>query len=146
MYSSDIGVLPKLVKPLMPTGLAGAVVRPATEEQVAEIVRLARAEGLKLVPRGMSTSGYGGVLPVPGAVVVDLSGLDPLVDIDTEAKTVRAGAGVIWEGLQKAVNKSDLDLRLYPSSLPSSTVGGWLAQGSVATSTASSRTTSCLPA
>lgn len=129
LYSTDIGVLPKLVKPLMPTGTAGAVVRPATEEHLVQLVELAVREGLKLVPRGMSTSGYGGVLPVPGAVVVDLSGMDTVFDVDAEAKTVRAGAGLIWEWVQGALRKQGLDLRLYPSSLPSSTVGGWLAQG-----------------
>jgi Fe-S oxidoreductase/FAD/FMN-containing dehydrogenase len=117
------------VKPLMPTGLAGAVVRPRTVDHVVEIVRLAATERLQLVPRGMSTSGYGGVLPLPGAVVVDLSGLESVLEVDADAMTARVSAGTIWEPLQKMLNRQGLDLRLYPSSLPSSTVGGWLAQG-----------------
>jgi len=129
LYSSDIGALPKLVKPLMPTGIAGAVVRPRTEDDVVEIVKLAVREGLKLVPRGMSTSGYGGVLPVPGAVVIDMSAMGRILAVDSAAMTVRVEGGALWEPLQKKLNEQGLDLRLYPSSLPSSTVAGWLAQG-----------------
>ncbi len=129
LYSSDIGALPKLVKPLMPTGIAGAVVRPADEGQVVDLVRLAAREGVKLVARGMSTSGYGGVLPLPGAVVIDMTGMESVLDIDWAGMCVRVHAGMLWEPLQKALQREGLDLKLYPSSLPSSTVGGWLAQG-----------------
>lgn len=129
LYSADIGALPKLVKPLMPTGVAGAVVRPQTEEEVLALIKLARTEHVPLVPRGMSTSGYGGVLPLPGAIVADMSAMGEILEIDAEAKTVRVQGGTLWEPLQKKLNAQGLDLRLYPSSLPSSTVAGWLAQG-----------------
>ncbi|MDO8963078.1 MAG: FAD-binding and (Fe-S)-binding domain-containing protein [Coriobacteriia bacterium] len=129
LYSADIGVMPVLVAPFLPNGLAGAVVRPHSEDEVVAVVKLAAREGLKLVPRGASTSGYGGVLPMKGAVVVDVSGMAAVLDIDNDARTARVQGGIIWEPLQKALNKAGLDVRLYPSSTPSSTVAGWLAQG-----------------
>ena len=129
LYSADIGALPKLVKPLMPTGVAGAVVRPRTEEEVVALLKIARAERVSVVPRGMSTSGYGGVLPLPGAIVADMSAMGTILGIDSSAKTARVQGGALWEHVQKRLNAVGLDLRLYPSSLPSSTVAGWLAQG-----------------
>jgi Fe-S oxidoreductase/FAD/FMN-containing dehydrogenase len=129
MYSADIGEMPRLVKPFVPAGLAGAVVRPHTEDEIVEIVRLAAKEGLKLVPRGASTSGYGGVLPVEGAVVVDLSGMHDVIDVDSAARTARVQPGLIWEEFARKLEPLGLALRLYPSSTPSSSVAGWLAQG-----------------
>lgn len=129
MYSFDIGALPYLIKPFVPVGIAGAVVRPVTEDQIVELVKFAYKENVKLVPRGASTSGYGGVLPSEGSVVVDMSGFNKVVAIDSDKKTVTIQPGIIWEQLQRQLHKVELDLRLYPSSLPSSTVGGWLAQG-----------------
>ena len=129
MYSFDIGALPALIKPFVAAGVAGAVVRPGNEEQVVQLMKLARREGLAVVPRGMSTSGYGGVQPAEGAVVVDLSGMHEVLQIDTETMTARTQPGVIWEQLERWLHKEGLDLRLYPSSAPSSTVAGWLAQG-----------------
>ncbi len=129
LYSADIGEMPRLVKPFVPAGRAGAVVRPLTERDVIAVVDLARERGLKLVPRGASTSGYGGVLPVDGAVVVDMSGMHEVLAIDLAAKTARVQPGLIWEELERALEKRGLALRLYPSSTPSSTVAGWLSQG-----------------
>lgn len=129
MYSYDVGALPGLVKPFLPVGIPSAVVRPKNEAQIIQLVNLANDENLKLVPRGMSTSGFGGVLPEEGAIVVDISGMDRIVAIDKLNLTVTVEAGIIWEQLQRQLKKEDLDLILYPSSLPSSTVGGFLAQG-----------------
>jgi Fe-S oxidoreductase/FAD/FMN-containing dehydrogenase len=129
MYSFDIGAMPALVKPFVPAGIAGAVVRPTTQDQLVTLVALAQREGVKLVPRGWATSGYGGVLPPNGAIVVDLSGWQEVLSVDVENLTVRAQAGAVWEKLDREISKRGMTLRLYPSSYPSSSVGGWLAQG-----------------
>jgi len=129
MYSFDIGAMPKLVKPFVPAGLAGAVVRPRDEDEIVRVVKLAGAQGLKLVPRGWATSGYGGVLPVDGAVVVDLSGMQRVLSVDPKGMTVTVQASAIWENIERELEKDGLALRLYPSSTPSSGAAGWLAQG-----------------
>jgi Fe-S oxidoreductase/FAD/FMN-containing dehydrogenase len=129
MYSYDVGALPGLVKPFLPVGLPGGVVRPENEEQIIQLVRLANEENVKLVPRGMSTSGFGGVLPEEGSIVVDISGMNRIISVNKTNLQVTVQAGIIWEQLQRQLNKNQLDLILYPSSLPSSTVGGLLAQG-----------------
>lgn len=129
MYSYDVGALPGLVKPFLPVGIPSGVVRPKTEEEIFRLVKLAKEEGLKLVPRGMSTSGFGGVLPDNGAIVVDLSGMNKVIAIDKENLLVTVEPGIIWEALQTKLHRAGLDLILYPTSLPSSTVGGLLAQG-----------------
>lgn len=129
MYSFDIGAMPKLIKPFIGAGTAGAVVRPRSEADVVEIVKLAAQEGLKLVPRAWATSGYGGVLPQEGALVVDLSGMQRVLEIDAENLVVRTEPSAIWQNVERWINREGLALRLYPSSYPSSSVAGWLAQG-----------------
>ena len=129
MYSFDIGAMPRLVKPFVPAGIAGAVVRPQTEAQIVELAKLAQRDGMKLVPRGWATSGYGGVLPQKGAVVIDMSGHQKVLSVDAEKLTVRVEAGAIWENIDREIGKEGLALRLYPSSYPSSSAAGWLAQG-----------------
>ena len=129
MYSFDIGAMPRLVKPFVPAGVAGAVVRPSDEAQIVKLAKLAQSQGLRLVPRGWATSGYGGVLPQSGAVVVDMSGHQRVLSIDAENLTVRAEAGAIWENIDREIGMQGLALRMYPSSYPSSSVAGWLAQG-----------------
>ena len=77
--------------------------------------------------RGKALSGYGGVLPVKNGVVVDFYRMNRIRHIDPENMTATVQAGVVWEKLDKELNKQGLTLRLYPSSYPSATVGGWLA-------------------
>ena len=129
MYSFDIGAMPKLVQPFVPAGVAGAVVRPSDEAHLVELVKMAQRDGVKLVPRAWATSGYGGVLPPEGAVVVDLSGWTRVLHIDEDDLTVRVQASAVWEEIDRAIGMHGLELRLYPSSYPSSSAAGWLAQG-----------------
>ncbi|MBN1954053.1 MAG: FAD-binding oxidoreductase, partial [Anaerolineae bacterium] len=129
IYSHDVGVMPPLVKPLLGRSVADAVVQPANEAEVVDLVRWAASHRVPLVPRGKATSGYGGVLPVRGGVTVDLWRMRKLLAVDRAALTATVEPGMVWRDLERELAAQGLALRLYPSSAPSSTVAGWLAQG-----------------
>jgi FAD/FMN-containing dehydrogenase/ferredoxin len=129
LYSHDVSVLPRALGLLAGRSLADGVVRPESEAELVELVRYAQAQRIPLVPRGKATSGYGGCVPADGGLVMDLTGLDGLFDVDTDALTVSVGAGTVWKDLEAPLRERGWDLRLYPTSAPASTVGGWLAQG-----------------
>ena len=129
LYSHDTGVLPSLVRPLAGGSLADGVVQPETEEQLVELVQLAQRERIPLVPRGKGTAGYGGAVPTQGGLVLDLTRLRGLVSVDVAAQTATVRAGTVWQDLSVALEAYGLAPRLYPTSAPASTVGGWLAQG-----------------
>lgn len=129
LYSHDVGEMPRLMKPLVDAGVAGGVVRPLDEAELSDLMRWAARNRIPLVPRGASTSGYGGALPKEGALVVDMLLFSDLISYDEKLLTATVGAGAVWENVERALSKVNLALRLYPSSAPSSTVGGWLAQG-----------------
>ena len=129
LYSHDTGLLPRLVRPLAGRSLADGVAQPETEEQVVALVAWAARREIPLVPRGKGTAGYGGAVPVRGGLVLDLTRLKGVVALDPENQTVTVRAGTVWQDLETELNDHGLALRLYPTSAPSSTVGGWLAQG-----------------
>ncbi len=129
LYGHDIAAMPSLIKPLIGNTTPDAVVQPETEEELVELTHWAAQHGIPLTPRGKASSGYGGVLPVKKGVVVDFYRMNHIVDIDTDAQTATVQAGVVWEKLDRELGKHGLTLRLYPTSYPGSTVGGWLAQG-----------------
>jgi len=121
--------MPGLLKPFIGNTTPDAVVQPETEEELVELVRWASDNGVPLTPRGKASSGYGGVLPVRQGVVVDFYRMNRIVHVDPQAQTATVQAGVVWEKLDRELEKHDLALRLYPTSYPGSTAGGWLAQG-----------------
>ena len=74
-----------------------AVVRPRTADDVAAVVTLARALGLRV---GVQATGHGAGSPLGGGLVlVDTSALDA-VSIDPKTRTARVGAGVTWSRVQ----------------------------------------------
>ncbi|MBN1888330.1 MAG: FAD-binding oxidoreductase, partial [Thermoflexales bacterium] len=129
LYGHDIAAMPSLFKPLIGDTIPDAVVQPASEAELAELVEWAGQNGIPLTPRGFASSGYGGVVPVKKGLVVDFYRMNRLISVDEEAQTVTVEAGAVWEKLDKDLARRNLTLRLYPTSYPSSTVGGWLAQG-----------------
>ena len=129
LYGHDIAAMPGLLKPLVGNTTPEAVLQPETEQELAELVRWAAENRVPLTPRGKASSGYGGVLPVKHGLVVDFYRMNKVVKVDPKGQTVTVQAGMVWEKLDKELEKHKLTLRLYPTSYPSSTVGGWLAQG-----------------
>ena len=129
LYSHDIAAMPGLIKPLIGDTTPDAVVQPETEEELIELIRWAVKQNVPLTPRGKASSGYGGVLPVKKGVVVDFYHMNRIITIDPQARTATVQAGVVWEKLDRELEKHGLTLRLYPTSYPASTAGGWLAHG-----------------
>ena len=129
LYGHDIAAMPSLFKPLIGNTIPDGVVQPASEEELVALVQWAAQNNIPLTPRGKASSGYGGVLPIKQGLVVDFYRMQQIAKIDAQAQTVTVQPGIVWEQLDKQLAKNGLALRLYPTSYPSSTVGGWLAQG-----------------
>ncbi len=129
LYSHDIAAIPSLFKPLVGRTTPDAVVQPETEEELRELVRWANGRKIALVPRGKGSSGYGGLIPIRRGVVVDFFRMKGVLSVDVPNETVTVEAGITWEQLDRALAPHGLTLRLYPTSYPSSSAGGWLAQG-----------------
>jgi FAD/FMN-containing dehydrogenase/ferredoxin len=129
LYGHDIAAMPSLVKPLIGETIPEAVVQPKNEAEVIAIARWATKNHVPLTPRGKATSGYGGAVPIKKGVVVDFYFMKAILAVDPTGMTVTVQSGITWEQLDKHIASHKLTLRLYPSSYPSSTVGGWLAQG-----------------
>jgi alkyldihydroxyacetonephosphate synthase len=110
-----------------PLGLADVAVRPADEDGVAAVLRFANDRGLPIVPRGGGSGSQGGAVPMEGGILLDLTRLDRIVEVDEESLTVTAEAGVNGETLEGALNERGLMLPHYPASVDLATVGGYVA-------------------
>jgi glycolate oxidase len=107
--------------------LPDVVLLPATTEQVSQLVKLAAAEQIPIVPRGMGSGMAAGSVPFHGGMVISLTRMNHILEIDTENATVRTEAGVVTADLQAAVEKTGLFYPPDPSSIKHSTIGGNIA-------------------
>ncbi len=112
LYGHDIAALPPLIKPLVGNTTPEAVVQPASEEELVKLVKWAVANGIHLTPRSKATTGYGGVLPLKKGIVVDFYRLQTILDIDKEQLTARVQPGIVFETLDKELDRKGLTLRL----------------------------------
>ncbi|MGD2295970.1 MAG: FAD-binding oxidoreductase, partial [Candidatus Aminicenantes bacterium] len=129
LYSHDIAAVPSLFKPLVRNTLPDVVVQPRNEEELADLVRWASKKEIPLVPRGKGSSGYGGIIPTRNGIVVDFYWMKDVISIDHKNEQVTVEPGITWEQLDHKLESKGLTIRLYPTSYPSSSAGGWLAQG-----------------
>ena len=129
LYGHDVAVVPPMLARLAWRAVPDGIAQPEREAELVALVRWALSHRVPLTPRAKATSGYGGVIPVRRGIVVDLTRMKRIVHLDAAALTVTVEPCVVWEKLDAALADHGLTLRLYPTSYPSSTVGGWLAQG-----------------
>jgi len=129
LYGHDIAEMPSLIKRLVGSTIPDVVVQPESEAELVELVKWAADQRLPLTPRGKASSGYGGVLPLKKGIVIDFYRMKNVIQIDKDNQTATVEPGITWEKLDRELQRQGLTLRLYPSSYPSATAGGWLAQG-----------------
>ena len=101
-----------------------AVVLPETTEQVAAAVRIASEHGVPVVPRGSGTGFAGGALAVEGGVLVALTGMNKIREIDVPNRTATVEPGIINLHLQEALAPHGLEYAPDPSSQRICTIGG----------------------
>ena len=126
LYSRDIGDLPKLLRFLFNFNCI-AVIQPKNVAELRSIIGLCEQFSIPLIPRGAGTSGLGGTLPIKNGIIVNLTYFDQIIAVDDH--TVEVECGVTWEHLRKFLESKKLTLQSYPSSAPSSMIGGWVTQG-----------------
>jgi glycolate oxidase len=107
-----------------PAGKALAGVRARSEAEVQHVVRTCAEFGAAVVPRGAGTGLSGGANAVGGCVVLDLSRMDEVLEIDPDNLVCRVQPGVVNNDLKAAVAAHGLWYPPDPASAPWSTIGG----------------------
>jgi FAD/FMN-containing dehydrogenase len=65
-------------------------------------------------------------MPVKGGIVLDMTKMDKILDVNLDDETVTVQPGLIYMNLLDELEKKGYTLFTYPSSAPASTIGGWL--------------------
>jgi glycolate oxidase len=108
----------------------GVVVLPGSTEEVSRVVKAAAKHKLPIVPRGAGTGLSGGALPVPGCMVVGLSRMRQILEVDLENGFLRVQPGVINLDVSKLLSPKGYYYAPDPSSQSVCTIGGNVAENS----------------
>lgn len=112
------------------TARPAAVVLPTSTEQVAAVVTLARQAGLPIVPRGAGTGLSGGAVAQRGGIIVALTRMNRVIEIDRDDRTALVEPGVINLELSETTLPAGFFFAPDPSSQRACTIGGNVAENS----------------
>jgi len=105
-------------------GRTSMLLRPGSVAEVQAIVKLANETRTAVVPQGGNTGLVGGQIPMEGEIILSLTRLDKIREIDPATNAMTCEAGVVLQKAQEAAEAVD---RLFPLSLGSEgscTIGG----------------------
>jgi glycolate oxidase len=106
------------------------VVLPGSTEEVSTLLALAAEHEVPVVPRGAGTGLSGGAMPVDGCILVGLSRMKRILEIDLENAFMRVEPGVINLDVSRAVEAEGFRYVPDPSSQSVCTIGGNVAENS----------------
>ena len=104
--------------------LPGVVVLPQTAAEVVAVVQLCARNQLPIIPRGAGTSLSGTVLAVTGGVMIALTRMNRILDVDYRNRRALVEAGCVNAWVTNAVKSRGLFYAPDPSSQSACTIGG----------------------
>ena len=107
-----------------------AVVLPRTTEEVARTLKFCRDQGVNVVPRGAGTSLSGGAVPQEDAIVIGLSKMNRILEVNLVDRYARVEAGVTNLAISDKVGPDSFFYAPDPSSQLACTIGGNIAMNS----------------
>ncbi|MFQ5625709.1 MAG: FAD-linked oxidase C-terminal domain-containing protein [Methyloligellaceae bacterium] len=107
-----------------------AAVLPTSTEQVSRVLKYCKANGIKVIARGAGTSLCGGALPLEDSIVLGVSKMNQVLDINFENRTARVQTGITNIGISNAVSPGGFFYAPDPSSQLACTLAGNLAMNS----------------
>ena len=92
-------------------GEASALVFPQSTEEVSKILKYAYKHDIPVTPRGAGTNLVGSTVPVDGGIILDLSHMDKVLELDENTMTITVQPGLLLQDLQKYVEERGM---FYP--------------------------------
>ena len=117
-----------VLKRELETITADVVVSPKSEEEVRTVLAAAYRLGIPVTPRGAGTGNYGQAMPLMGGVLMNLAEMNKIRSIERGRVVCEPGALLI--DVDKAAEASGQELRMFPSTRGTASIGGFIAGGS----------------
>jgi alkyldihydroxyacetonephosphate synthase len=108
-------------------GLAAVIARPADATQVADVLTICDEARIPVTAAGGRSGVCGASVPLHGGVMLDLTALAGVRDVDDASLVVDVGPGTFGDVLEDEMHACGYTVGHWPQSIQLSTVGGWLA-------------------
>jgi FAD/FMN-containing dehydrogenase len=128
LKSRDFFWYSPVLKDLLSDKFADLIVCPRDEADIIRIARAAARFRVPITPRGGGTGNYGQAVPLAGGIVLDMTGLDAIEWVRPGQVRVQAGRKLV--DIDDVTRGEGWELRMFPSTKRTATIGGFVAGGS----------------
>ncbi|WP_176084513.1 FAD-binding oxidoreductase [Martelella sp. HB161492] len=117
-----------ILKPMLDDVVADFVVAPRSEAEVIEVLATCYRFDVPVTVRGGGTGNYGQAMPLAGGCVLHMRHMDRVTAITDDHLICETGA--IIADIERQARVRDREIRLFPSTTATATIGGFIAGGS----------------
>src|SRR5690625_1853307 len=103
------------------------IVKPKETVEVSKVMKTCNRYKIPVVPKGGGSGTQGGTATLYGGIILDLTRMDKIYEINKFSMTLTAQPGINGRTLENKLNKEGVMLAHYPSSVDIATLGGYLA-------------------
>lgn len=117
-----------ILKSLLHDKVADLVVTPRDEADILRVAKACVTQRVPLTVRGAGTGNYGQAMPLHRGIILDMTSMKKIVWLRPGVARVQAGLKMV--GLDAEARKIGWELRMFPSTKRTATIGGFVAGGS----------------
>jgi FAD/FMN-containing dehydrogenase len=129
VFSKDYYHYSPVLKAKLKSKLADVIVAPQTVDELREVVQYAYKHAIPITPRGAGTGNYGQAVPLENGIVLSTHRLNKILGINKDTGVANVQAGVRMGMLERQGREVGWELRCYPSTWATATIGGFVGGG-----------------
>tara|TARA_Y100001970_G_scaffold288521_1_gene416049 strand:+ start:307 stop:1647 length:1341 start_codon:yes stop_codon:yes gene_type:complete len=128
--SKDFFDYSPILKSVLKNCCADLVVRPSSIDDVLSVANICQENNIPVTIRGLGTGNYGQAVPLNKGIVMQMNKLDKIEDYDPDTGYVTVQTGCLLSTLNNKLLENGRELRLFPSTWKSASIGGFISGGS----------------
>jgi FAD/FMN-containing dehydrogenase len=129
VFSKDAYYYSPILKEQLESKLADVIVAPQNIDELREVVQYAFKHSIPITPRGAGTGNYGQAVPLEKGIVLSTHRMNKILDINKETGVAHVQAGVRMGMLERQGRELGYELKCYPSTWATATIGGFIGGG-----------------
>jgi FAD/FMN-containing dehydrogenase len=129
VFSKDAYYYSPILKAQLETKLADVIVAPQNLDELREVVQYAFKNKIPITPRGAGTGNYGQAVPLEKGIVLSTHRLNKILSINKDTGVAHVQAGVRMGMLERQGRELGQELKCYPSTWATATIGGFVGGG-----------------